>query len=130
VGGEPGGPADACRRLVLAGGRLQGSPAARSIAGGAGGAGIARGAGRGTSGTTSAGSQLELTDDEPAADPDQPLPRHLVDELSCVASWLESEARRVRLVHCEGPWAVPLPRLPRFEPVRARARPAPVAPGA
>jgi hypothetical protein len=75
-----------------------------------------------------AGGQLELpADEEPVADPDQPLPRHLVDELSCVASWLESEARRVRLVHCEGPWALPLPRLPRFEPVRGRARAATVA---
>ena len=42
-------------------------------------------------------------------DPDAPLPRHLVDELSCVASWLDAEAHRVRLVHCDGELASPLP---------------------
>lgn len=86
--------ADPARRVVLTGGRLAAGP-----------------------------GQLALDDDAvlagPGADPQAPLPRHLVDELSCVASWLEAEARRVRLVHCEAPWAVPLPRLPRFEPVRA-----------
>jgi DNA polymerase-3 subunit epsilon len=72
--------------------------------------------------------QLSLEDtDEPAQE--GPLPRHLLDELSCVASWLDAEARSVRLVHCEEPWSVPLPRLPRFEPVRARAgAPAPRRP--
>jgi len=69
--------------------------------------------------------QLSLLDfdvegDDP--DPDRPLPRHLVDELSCVASWLEAEARWVRVLHCEGPWSVPVPRLPRFEPARTRVR--------
>jgi len=54
-------------------------------------------------------------------DPDRPLPRHLVDELSCVASWLEAEARSVRVLHCEGRWSLPVPRLPRFEPVKSRA---------
>ena len=63
--------------------------------------------------------------DEDAPHPDQPLPRHLVDELSCVASWLDAEVRRVRLIHCEEPWTLPLPRLPRFEPVRSRSVPAP-----
>ncbi|HEX3623373.1 MAG TPA: DEDD exonuclease domain-containing protein [Acidimicrobiales bacterium] len=102
VAGEPGGPADARRRLVLTAGRLPSGAAPR--------------------GGTDA--QLPLPDGggEDAADPDQPLPRHLVDELVCVASWLDAEARRVRLVHCEGPWAVPVGRLPRFEPVRATAR--------
>ena len=87
--------ADPARRVVLSGGRLAAGP-----------------------------GQLALDDDADlaasGADPHGPLPRHLVDELSCVASWLEAEARRVRLVHCEAPWAVPLPRLPRFEPVRAK----------
>ena len=79
------------RRLVLSGGRLAGAE-----------------------------GQLDLGDtDDPG--PETPLPRHLVDELSCVASWLEAEAASVRLVHCEEPWSVPVPRLPRFEPVRARA---------
>jgi len=84
---------DGSRRVVLAGGRLLGDV-----------------------------GQLALGDaDEP--EPDRPLPRHLVDEVSCVASWLDAEARRVRLLHCEGSWAVPLPRLPRFEPAMSRQSP-------
>ncbi len=68
--------------------------------------------------------QLTLLDaaGEPDADPNDPLPRHLVDELSCVASWLEAESRSVRVVHCEGGWSVPIPRLPRFEPAKSRSR--------
>ena len=69
--------------------------------------------------------QLSLLDGDPEDDdpgPGRPLPRHLVDELSCVASWLEAEARSVRVLHCEGPWSFPVPRLPRFEPVKAHAR--------
>ncbi|HWI02312.1 MAG TPA: exonuclease domain-containing protein, partial [Acidimicrobiales bacterium] len=64
--------------------------------------------------------QLSL---EPDGDPgpDLPLPRHLVDELTCVVSWLDAEARSVRLLHCEEPWSVPVARLPRFEPVKVRA---------
>jgi DNA polymerase-3 subunit epsilon len=65
--------------------------------------------------------QLDLLDDD-APGPEAPLPRHLVDELSCVASWLDAEATSVRLVHCDQPWSVPVPRLPRFEPVRATRR--------
>ena len=84
------------RRLVLSGGRLAGEA-----------------------------GQLPLGDPCPDPGPGTPLPRHLVDELSCVASWLEAEARSVRLMHCEEPWSVPVPRLPRFEPVRARATPRP-----
>ena len=72
------------RRLVLAGGRL-----------------VDRWAPDGT-------DRLPLVrGDDP--DPDAPLPRHLVDELSCVASWLDAEADRVRLVHCDGELASPLP---------------------
>jgi DNA polymerase-3 subunit epsilon len=69
--------------------------------------------------------QLSLLDADDEADdpgPDRPLPRHLLDELACVASWLESEATTVRVLHCEGPWSVPVPRLPRFEPAKVRAR--------
>ncbi len=83
---------DDARRVVLTGGRLLGEV-----------------------------DQLALPDQQDP-DPDRPLPRHLLDELSCVASWLDAESRRVRLVHCEGPWAVPVPRLPRFEPVTGRSR--------
>ena len=46
----------------------------------------------------------------------EPLPRALADELSCVASWLDREAARVRVVHCEGGLASPFPPLPSFEP--------------
>ncbi len=59
-------------------------------------------------------------DPEPAVDPTAPLPRHLVDELSCVAAWLDAEGRSARLISCEGPWSSPLPVLPRYEPGRRR----------
>jgi len=45
-----------------------------------------------------------------------PLPKALADELSCVAAWLDREAGRVRVVHCEGGLASPFPPLPSFEP--------------
>jgi len=91
-GAGGGGPGS--RRLVLRGGRLAGDV-----------------------------GQLSLLDGDDTEDPgaDEPLPRSLVDELSCVASWLEAEAPTVRVLHCEGPWSLPVPRLPRFEPVKARA---------
>jgi DNA polymerase-3 subunit epsilon len=81
------------RRLVLSGGRLAGDD-----------------------------GQLDLVEADDDPSPEAPLPRHLVDELTCVASWLEAEAPSVRLLHCDEPWAVPVPRIPRFEPVRARRR--------
>lgn len=52
------------------------------------------------------------------AEHDRPVPCNLVDELACVASWLEAEAGRMRLVGCEGPLAYPLPPVPTFEPRR------------
>jgi hypothetical protein len=52
----------------------------------------------------------------PDPGPGTPVPRHLADELACVASWLEGEAARVRLVRCDGELASALPTLPRFEP--------------
>ena len=58
-----------------------------------------------------------------ADDLDLPLPRHLADELACVGTWLDAEAGRLRLVHCDGELASPLPRLPRFEARPARDRP-------
>jgi len=95
AGSGPGSGPSGPRRVVLRGGRLAGDV-----------------------------GQLSLLDgDDDTEDPgaDQPLPRNLVDELSCVASWLEAEARTVRVLHCEGPWSFPVPRLPRFEPVKSRA---------
>lgn len=69
--------------------------------------------------------QLTLLDCEAGTggdpDPDRPLARNLVDELSCVAAWLEAEASSIRVLHCEGPWSFPVPRLPRFE-VKVRTR--------
>jgi len=50
-----------------------------------------------------------------------PLARHLVDELACVASWLDAEAGRVRLVHCDGELASCLPPILRVKPARATA---------
>ena len=46
----------------------------------------------------------------------------LVDELSCVASWLDEHAPNVRLVETEAPLAFPLPRLPTFTPSESRRR--------
>ena len=45
-----------------------------------------------------------------------------LDELSCVATWLDSAAAQVRLVHCEGELASVLPALPRFEPTKTARR--------
>jgi DNA polymerase III subunit epsilon len=73
---------------------------------------------------TAAATSLALFDaehppEQPAPDaPDSPLPRHLVDEVACVAEWLDAEGRSARLVSCERPWASPLPALPRYEPGR------------
>jgi DNA polymerase-3 subunit epsilon len=50
--------------------------------------------------------------------PPGPLPRHLADELACVAGWLEARAARIRVVDCAGGLAAPITRLPRFEPSR------------
>ncbi|MFP5377689.1 MAG: DEDD exonuclease domain-containing protein [Acidimicrobiia bacterium] len=52
-----------------------------------------------------------------------PLPRHLADEVLCVASWLERSAGRIRLARCDAGLATPLPDLPRFEPGRRAGRP-------
>ncbi|MDP8937374.1 MAG: DEDD exonuclease domain-containing protein [Actinomycetota bacterium] len=64
--------------------------------------------------------QLPLVDEGDDADPAGPLPRHLVDELACVASWIDGEGRRARLLHCDEGWVSPLPVLPRYEPGRGR----------
>lgn len=55
----------------------------------------------------------------PPAGADGPLPRHLADEVLCVASWLDRSAARIRLGRCEGNLSSSLPSLPRFQPGRA-----------
>jgi DNA polymerase-3 subunit epsilon len=56
----------------------------------------------------------------PPLDERAPLPRDLADELACVAGWLDGQAGRIRLVHCDGGLASALPPLPSFEPARQR----------
>jgi DNA polymerase-3 subunit epsilon len=77
-------PSGPPRRIVLAAGRLVDDPDALD---------------------------LRPVDDARAGAPVAP---DLVDELSCVAAWLDAEAHRVRLVHCEGELSSPLPCLPSF----------------
>jgi DNA polymerase-3 subunit epsilon len=60
-------------------------------------------------------TQLELL--EPMA----PLERQLVDELACVAAWLDRSAHELVLAHCEGVLASTLPAVPSFTPKRAPA---------
>jgi DNA polymerase-3 subunit epsilon len=55
-------------------------------------------------------------DDALAAD--APLPRHLADELACVAAWLDANAHRVRIVYGDTPLSEPYPPLPSFAPPR------------
>ena len=50
--------------------------------------------------------------------PDLPLPPELADEVAAVAGWLEAEAGKVRIEHCEGELASPAARLPTFTPRR------------
>jgi DNA polymerase-3 subunit epsilon len=46
-----------------------------------------------------------------------PVTADLADELACVVGWLDANAGRVRLVHCDGGLRSALPRLPSFEPI-------------
>jgi DNA polymerase III subunit epsilon len=60
-------------------------------------------------------------DELPFAPPgDEAPPGALADELGCVAAWLDAQAHRVRVVHCAGGLAEPIPALPTFNPRRAR----------
>jgi len=58
-------------------------------------------------------SLLGLTVDDagPAADPGPVAPAD-VDELTVLAGWLDRNAERLRLEHCDGTLCSPLPRLP------------------
>jgi excinuclease UvrABC nuclease subunit len=75
----------------------------------------------GTPAVVAHGRLLAVGDTAPSLLEDEtytgPLPKHLADEVSCVAAFLEQRAARVRLVSCDGTLAWPLPRLPSFEPV-------------
>ena len=64
-----------------------------------------------------AGATGAAAPDDPTGETTGPVPKHLADELACVARWLDARTASVRLVACEGTLAWPLPRLPRFEPV-------------
>jgi hypothetical protein len=46
---------------------------------------------------------------------DQPLPLALADEVGCIAGWLDAEAARVRLEHCDGGLASRVGALPTFQ---------------
>jgi hypothetical protein len=66
-------------------------------------------------------AQAALPFDEAGDAPtDGPVPRHLADELACVAGWLEANAARVRVVHCEKGLHSRLPALPSFAVAPAR----------
>ncbi|MDQ1402991.1 MAG: polymerase subunit epsilon, partial [Actinomycetota bacterium] len=60
------------------------------------------------SGDRSAASAEALPLTTETATSDGPVPRHLIDELACVAAWIEAKAARIRLVACEGGLALPL----------------------
>jgi DNA polymerase III subunit epsilon len=45
-----------------------------------------------------------------------PPDREAIDEMLCIASWLDREADRVRLSHCQGSFGSSVRQLPSFEP--------------
>jgi DNA polymerase-3 subunit epsilon len=55
---------------------------------------------------------LGVACEPPEATDDAWLHAALADELACVAAWLDRNAPRVRLLHCDGVLASPLPALP------------------
>ena len=65
---------------------------------------------------------LALEHDEPPPPelppPGAPLPHHFADEVGAIAAWLDAEAGRVRVEHCDGEFAWPMARLPAFTPRR------------
>jgi DNA polymerase-3 subunit epsilon len=50
------------------------------------------------------------------AGPADLVPKDRVDELLCVAAWLDQRASHLRLARCSGTMATDLPALPRFRP--------------
>ena len=51
-----------------------------------------------------------------APEADMPLRADLVDEIGCIARWLDAEADQVRVVHCDGGLASVLPRIASLTP--------------
>ena len=68
------------------------------------------------------GPQAGIDAGEADPGPQTPVPRHLADELACVASWLDAEAGRVRIIRCDGELAWPAAALPRYEPGKPSGR--------
>jgi len=64
--------------------------------------------------TGAPGLPLALGPEPPA--PDGPLPCEVADEVGCIAGWLEAEAGRVRLEHCDGGLASVVEPFPSFQP--------------
>ena len=67
------------------------------------------------------GPETTLVEVTPQLDLEQPLPpldRRLVDELNCVASWLDRSAHELVIAHCEGELASTLPNVASFTPKR------------
>lgn len=67
-----------------------------------------------------AGDQEPLALDDPVEGVGATLGRDEVDELLCIARWLDEQAGAVRIVHCEGGLASPVTRLPAFTPRQRR----------
>jgi DNA polymerase-3 subunit epsilon len=69
-----------------------------------------------------AGGADGLPDRGPHATSGAPVERDLADELFCVASWLDSNASTVRVVHCDRGLSSALPRVASFDPRNAQGR--------
>jgi DNA polymerase III subunit epsilon len=71
---------------------------------------------------TEAARPSPWTSDDATLSAGDPCPRPIADEVLCVARWLDAEAGRVRILHCEGSLSSPLPALASFEPPGAVGR--------
>jgi DNA polymerase-3 subunit epsilon len=59
---------------------------------------------------------LAITTGPDPPSPDGPLPASLADEVGCIAGWLDAEAGRLRLAHCEQGLTSSVEVLPSFRP--------------
>lgn len=57
------------------------------------------------------------------ADASLPLAKDAVDEVACVAAWLDAKAHKLRLVEAEHGWSWPVAKLPKYEAVKVPPRP-------